>query len=129
MHVLTLRPRKHRAAHDAMTIGVLLVLAAIGCSNAFEPPPGTPHMSGTWKGAATNVTLTVNLGSVQDCNGFCVSDSGPITGGSYADATLNAHGSILADGYYIVIPCYGAPRRRRISRIGQSSCIPPSRIL
>jgi hypothetical protein len=89
-----------------MTIGVLLTVAAGGCLNAFELPPGTPHMSGTWKGTAANATLTVKVGSVQECSGFCLSDTGPINGGSYSDATLNVHGSILAGGSYIVNPCY-----------------------
>jgi hypothetical protein len=89
-----------------MTAGVLLALAAVGCSNAFDLPRGTPHMSGTWIGTAPSVAITVILGSVQPCSGFCVANSGPITGGSYKDTTLGAHGGTT--GFYTV-NSYGSP--------------------
>jgi hypothetical protein len=104
MHAHTLRPRTHRAARTALTIGVFLALAAVGCSSGFEPPPNTPDMSGTWSGAAANVTLTVKVGRIQPCSGLCLPDSGPVTGGSYTDATLGVRGPIPAGGggYYVV---------------------------
>jgi hypothetical protein len=106
MHAHTLRPGTHRAARDAVTLAVFLALVAAGCSSGFEPPPGTPDMSGTWSGAAASVTLTLKVGPIQPCSGLCLPDSGPITGGSYTDATLGVRGSIPAGGWgYYVVTC------------------------
>jgi hypothetical protein len=112
MHTLTLRPPRRGAARDITTVGVLLALAAAGCSNALEPPRDTPHMSGTWSGTAPNVAITLTVGSIQNCGEvgpgiFCAGDSGPITGGSYSDATLSVQGGITPGGYYIESP-FGA---------------------
>jgi hypothetical protein len=97
--------RKHRARRNLLAVCVLLALVAVGCSNPLEPPLGTPHMGGTWKGAAKNVALTLILEPVQTPHCFCPQDQGPITGGSYSDAALTVQGSITG-GFYSVDACH-----------------------
>jgi hypothetical protein len=75
-------------------------------SATHQPAPRGAAQRRTRVAAAFTLRPTVILGSVKICDGFCLSDSGPITGGSYTDAALSVQGSIPAGGYYFVSPCY-----------------------